>query len=374
MRIVLYEENIFLSVCFPLLYSKNEINSFITPTDYDIFLIFAQIYNFAQEGTRERDITMRVVDLIKSTDKTAFSFEILPPLKGTGIEKLYKTVDTLREFDPKYVNITTHRSEYVYKDMGNGLYQRERIRQRPGTVAVAAALQNKYNITTVPHILCSDFTREDTEYILLDLQFLGITDLLVLRGDKAKDESNFVPQGNGYSHALELQGQINEFNNGVFVDGSPIKVTGTPFSYGVACYPEKHEEAPNMEQDIYWLKKKIEAGAEYAVTQMFYDNRKYFDFVERIRKEGIDVPIIPGIKPFRKMSQLSVIPRTFKIDLPQELAAEALKCQTDEETTALGIEWCTHQCRELIEHGVPSIHFYTVGAVESVKEVAKAIY
>mgnify|MGYP000815317935 CR=1 FL=1 len=209
---------------------------------------------------------MRVVDLIKSTDKTAFSFEILPPLKGTGIEKLYKTVDTLREFDPKYINITTHRSEYVYKDLGNGLYQRARMRRRPGTVAVAAALQNKYNITTVPHILCSGFTREDTEYVLLDLQFLGITDLLVLRGDKAKHESAFVPEGNGYSHALELEGQINDFNKGLFVDGSPIKVTGTPFSYGVACYPEKHEESPNMEQDIYWLKKKVEAGAEYAVT------------------------------------------------------------------------------------------------------------
>lgn len=317
---------------------------------------------------------MRVVDLIKSTDNTAFSFEILPPLKGTGIEKLYKTVDTLREFDPKYINITTHRSEYVYKELGNGLYQRTRQRRRPGTVAVAAALQNKYNITTVPHILCSGFSREDTEYVLLDLQFLGITDLLVLRGDKAKHESAFVPENNGYNHAIELEAQINDFNKGVFVDGSPIKVTGTPFSYGVACYPEKHEESPNMEQDIYWLKKKIEAGAEYAVTQMFYDNRKYFEFVERVRKEGINVPIIPGIKPFRKLSQLNMIPKTFKIDLPQELASEAIKCQTDEEAESLGIEWCIHQCRELIACGVPSIHFYTVSAVNSVKEVAKAIY
>ena len=317
---------------------------------------------------------MRVVDLIKSTDKTAFSFEILPPLKGTGIEKLYKTVDTLREFDPKYINITTHRSEYVYKDLGNGLYQRARMRRRPGTVAVAAALQNKYNITTVPHILCSGFTREDTEYVLLVLQFLGITDLLVLRGDKAKHESAFVPEGNGYSHALELEGQIKDFNKGLFVDGSPIKVTGTPFSYGVACYPEKHEESPNMEQDIYWLKKKVEAGAEYAVTQMFYDNRKYFEFVERVHKEGINVPIIPGIKPFGKLSQLSMIPKTFKIDLPQELASEAMKCKTDEEARALGVDWCIHQCRELIAYGVPSIHFYTVSAVESVKEVAKVIY
>lgn len=317
---------------------------------------------------------MRVVDLIKSTEKTAFSFEILPPLKGTGIEKLNQTVDTLREFDPKYINITTHRSEYVYKDLGNGLYQRERMRRRPGTVAVAAALQNKYGITTVPHILCSGFSREEIEYVLLDLQFLGITDLLVLRGDKAKHESQFIAESNGYAHALELQNQINGFNQGIFIDGSPIKVTGTPFSYGVACYPEKHEESPNLDQDIYWLKKKVEAGAEYAVTQMFFDNQKYFEFVERVRQEGINIPIIPGIKPFRKLSQLSMIPKTFKIDLPQELAVEAMKCKNDEESSALGIEWCTAQCRELIAHGVPSIHFYTVGAVDSVKEVAQAIY
>ena len=274
---------------------------------------------------------MRVIDLINSNEKTAFSFEILPPLKGTGIEKLYQTIDTLREFDPKYINITTHRSEYVYKDLGNGLFQRNRLRRRPGTVAVAAAIQNKYNITMVPHILCSGFTREETEYVLLDLQFLGITDLLVLRGDKAKHESSFIPVGNGYHHAVELQEQINNFNKGIFVDGSEMKVTNTPFSYGVACYPEKHEEAPNMDTDIYWLKKKMEMGAEYAVTQLFYDNRKYFDFVERARQAGVTIPIIPGIKPFKKLSQLSIIPKTFKVDLPEELTQEVLKCNTDAE-------------------------------------------
>ena len=317
---------------------------------------------------------MRVVDLINNIFKTAFSFEVLPPIKGTGIEKLYDTVETLLEFDPKYINITTHRSEYVYKELGNGLFERSRLRRRPGTVAVAAALHNKYHITTVPHIVCSGFSREDIEYELLDLQFLNITDLLVLRGDKAKHESVFTPEPNGLSHAIELEEQINNFNKGVFVDGSPVKITNTPFSYGVACYPEKHEESPNMEQDIYWLKKKVEAGAEYAVTQLFYDNNKYFDFVKRARKEGIEIPIIPGIKPFRKLSQLTVIPKTFKVDIPQELALEALKCKTDEEANALGIEWCISQCQELIKHGVPSIHFYTVGAVESVKQVAKAIY
>ena len=317
---------------------------------------------------------MKVIDLIRSNENTAFSFEILPPLKGTGIEKLYNTIDTLREFDPKYINITTHRSEYVYKDLENGLFEKRKMRRRPGTVAVAAAIQNKYNITVVPHILCSGFTREETEYVLLDLQFLGITDLLVLRGDKAKHEAAFTPEGNGYHHAIELQQQINDFNKGLFVDGSPIKVTGTPFSYGVACYPEKHEEAPNIESDIHWLKKKVEAGAEYAVTQLFYDNRKYFDFVKRVREEGINVPIIPGIKPFAKISQLSMVPKTFKVDLPEPLAQEAAKCKTDEEAKQVGIEWCIQQCKELMAHGVPSIHFYTVSAIESIKQIAKEIY
>ena len=317
---------------------------------------------------------MRVIDLINSREKTAFSFEILPPLKGTGIEKLYQTVDTLREFDPKYINITTHRSEYVYKELGNGLFQRNRLRRRPGTVAVAAAIQNKYNITMVPHVLCSGFTCEDIEYMLLDLQFLGITDLLVLRGDKAKHESVFVPEKGGYSHAIELEEQINQFNQGIFVDGSEMTVTKTPFSYGVACYPEKHEEAPNMESDLYWLKRKIEMGAEYAVTQLFYDNRKYFDFVKRAREAGITVPILPGIKPLRKKSQLSVIPKTFKVDIPEDLVDAVQKCATDEEVRQVGVGWCVAQCRELMAHGVPSIHFYSIGAVDSIREVARQVY
>nr|WP_321375239.1 methylenetetrahydrofolate reductase [NAD(P)H] [uncultured Bacteroides sp.] len=317
---------------------------------------------------------MKVIELIKSNDKTAFSFEILPPLKGTGIEKLYETIDTLKEFDPKYINITTHRSEYIYKDLGNGLFQRSNVRRRPGTVAVAAAIKNKYNITVVPHILCSGFTQEETEYVLLDLQFLGITDLLVLRGDKAKHEPVFKPVGNGYYHAIELQEQINKFNKGVFVDGEQMKVSLQPFSYGVACYPEKHEEAPNIDTDIYWLKKKMEAGAEYAVTQLFYDNKKFFEFVERARKAGVTIPIIPGIKPFSKLSQLSMVPKTFKVDIPEDLANEAMKCKNDADAKQLGIEWCVEQCRELMAHGLPSIHFYSVGAVDSIKEVAKLIY
>lgn len=317
---------------------------------------------------------MRVIDLINSREKTAFSFEILPPLKGTGIEKLYHDIDVLREFAPQYINITTHRSEYVYKELGNGLFQRSRLRRRPGTVAVAAAIQNKYNITMVPHVLCSGFTSEDIEYMLLDLQFLGITDLLVLRGDKAKHEPVFVPEKGGYAHAIELEEQINHFNQGIFVDGSEMTVTKTPFSYGVACYPEKHEEAPNLESDLYWLKRKIEAGAEYAVTQLFYDNRKYFDFVQRAREAGITVPIIPGIKPLKKKAQLSVIPKTFKVDIPEELVSAVEKCDTDAQVQQVGVEWCISQCRELMAHGVPSIHFYSIGAVDSIRQVAEKIY
>ena len=317
---------------------------------------------------------MRVIDLIHNSEKTAFSFEILPPLKGTGIEKLYQTVDTLREFDPKYINITTHRSEYVYKDLGNGLFQRNRLRRRPGTVAVAAAIQNKYNITVVPHILCSGFTREETEYVLLDLQFLNITDLLVLRGDKAKHESVFTPEGDGYHHAIELQEQINNFNKGIFVDGSEMKVTNSPFSYGVACYPEKHEEAPNMESDIYYLKEKVKNGAEYLVTQMFFDNKKYYAFVDRCRAEGITVPIIPGIKPIVFKNQLTVLPKIFRADIPEPFATELRKCKDDAEAKEMGVEWCIQQCKDLIVHGVPSLHFYTMMASDSVYKIAKEIY
>lgn len=314
-----------------------------------------------------------IIDLIHQEDKTAFSFEVLPPLKGNGTEQLFRNIDKLMEFDPKYINITTHRSEYVYREDADGRFIRERQRKRPGTVAVAAAIHNRYGIKVVPHMVCSGFTRESIEYMLLDLQFLGVNDLLVLRGDKAKEDRVFTPEPNGPSHAIDLQDQINDFNAGRFIDGSIIKVPGH-FSYGVACYPEKHEESPNAEQDLYWLKKKVEAGAQYAVTQMFFDNRKYFDFVDRARKAGINVPIIPGIKPFAKLSQLSVVPKTFHLDLPQELASEALKCKNDEDAKELGIEWCTAQCQELIKHGVPSIHFYTIGAVDSIACVAKNIY
>lgn len=317
---------------------------------------------------------MSILDLIKSQKGPLFSFEVLPPLKGTGTASLFHTIDLLREFHPAYINITNHRSEYVYNDLGNGLVQRRRIRRRPGTTAVAAAIKQRYNIPVVPHILCSGFTQEDTEYMLLDMQFLQISDLLVLRGDKAKEDTVFKPTGDGYLHADELIEHINRFNQGFFIDGSPIPSPGTPFSFGVACYPEKHEEAPNLAADLAVLKRKADLGASYAVTQLFYDNQKYFSFVRQAREAGISIPIIPGLKPFSKLSQITVVPRTFRCDIPQPLATELAKCSSDEQVKQIGIEWTTAQCRELLQEGAPGLHFYTVSAADSVRQIARQIF
>jgi len=317
---------------------------------------------------------MSIIDIINGKKSTAFSFEVLPPLKGTGTQGLYHTIERLSEFAPSYVNITTHRSEYVYHDLGGGLMQRQRIRRRPGTIAIAAAIQLHFGLHVVPHIVCSGNCREDLEYMLLDLQFLGVSDLLVLRGDKAREDSSFQPTADGPAHATELIEQINRFNGGHFWDGSEIRVPGTPFQYGVACYPEKHEEAANMEADLQVLRLKQDMGASYAVTQLFYDNGKFFRFVEMAREHGITIPIIPGIKPLSKLSQLSIVPKTFHCDLPDALYREARKCTTDEQLRELGVEWGVAQCRELMQHGVPSIHFYTVSAVDSIAQIAKQIY
>ncbi len=317
---------------------------------------------------------MKVTDLIQDIGSRPFSFEVLPPLKGNGTALLFDTIDKLKTYEPRYINITTHRSEYVYHEIGNGLVQRQKIRRRPGTIAIAAAIQQRYGIPVVPHIVCSGHTREDLEYMLLDLQFLGIEDLLVLRGDKAKEDHMFQPTGDGPSHATELIKQINDFNDGRFFDGSPIKHPGRPFHYGVACYPEKHEEAANMASDMEVLKQKVALGAEYAVTQLFYDNTRYFSFVEHARSEGINVPIVPGIKPLSKLNQLNIVPKTFHCDLPEELYHEASKCRTDDEVKQVGIEWATMQCRELLAKGAPNLHFYTVSAVDSICEIAKRIY
>lgn len=317
---------------------------------------------------------MTVSELINKTDKTAFSFEVLPPLKGTGTVNLFRTIDTLREFEPEYINITTHRSEYVYVEQADGTYVRHFMRRRPGTVAVASAIMQKYGIKVVPHVVASGMTREDIEYMLLDLQFLGIQDLLVLRGDKAKEDARFVPTKDGYSHATELIEQVNLFNEGRFVDGTPIKVPDAKFSYGVAAYPEKHEEAPNLEFDLQMLKRKQDLGADYGVTQIFYDNEKYFKFVDLAREHGITMPIIPGIKPIAKMSQFNVLPKTFHLDLPEALSKAMEACTTDAEVKQVGIEWGIEQCKELVRHGVPSIHFYSIGAADSIKEIAKQVY
>lgn len=317
---------------------------------------------------------MTVSDLIGGSSRTGFSFEVLPPLKGNGTAGLFRTIDRLKEFGPRHINITTHRSEYVYTERADGTYLRSRVRRRPGTIAVASAIMQKYGVRVVPHVVCSGFTRDDIEYMLLDLQFLGIRDILLLRGDKARDDARFVPEPGGHAHTTELIGQVNAFNEGRFADGTPIKAPGEPFSYGVACYPEKHEEAPNLDFDLRVLKQKQDMGAAYAVTQLFYDNRKYFAFVEKARAAGIRIPIIPGVKPLAKLSQFSVVPKTFHLDFPQELAAEAEKCTTDEEMKQLGVEWSVAQCRELVARGVPSIHFYTVSAVDSIRQIAEQIY
>ena len=302
-----------------------------------------------------------------------FSFEVLPPLKGNGTDGLFKTIETLREFCPRYINITTHHSEYVYTELDNGLLERHRVRRRPGTIAIAAAIQNKFGIPVVPHVICSGTTIENIEYELLDLQFLGISNLLLLRGDKAKDDKVFVPMHGGHAHTTDLIRQVNRFNDGFFADGTAIKHPGKPFTFGVACYPEKHEEAPNMEQDMKHLLEKQQLGAQYAVTQMFFDNQRYYEFVEKARAMGITMPIIPGIKPLAKRSQFNMVPKTFHCDLPEALASEMLKCKTDDEVRQLGVEWTTEQCRDLYAHGVENIHFYTVSAVESVKEVASRL-
>lgn len=318
---------------------------------------------------------MKIIDLIANRNGTAFSFEVLPPLKGKGISQLFKNIDALREFNPLYINITTHRSEMVYKNTADGLYQKVTERSRPGTVAVAAAIQQKYDIPAVPHIICSGFSKIETEYALIDLNFLGITNLLILRGDKAKHDTRFVPNENGYAHASQLQMQVNEFNKGYFIDGTKMDImTGELFSYGVAGYPEKHEEAPNIDIDIQFLKQKVDNGAEYIVTQMFFDNEKYYSYVERCRKAGINVPIIPGLKPITSVGQLTVLPKVFHVDLPMELAKELMNCNNDEQAKEVGVEWCKMQAADLIKHGVPSIHFYSLNATTSVKRVAESIY
>lgn len=317
---------------------------------------------------------MNIIDILGDASRQkGFSIEVLPPLKGNGTETLFRNLDKVRDFGPNYINITTHHSEYVYRETADGQYERLRTRRRPGTIAVAAAIQRRYDTTVVPHVICSGATKEDIEYELIDMQFLGISNVLLLRGDKAKDDRMFTPTAGGWAHTTELAAQVNRFNEGFFVDETPIKHPGEKFQYGVAAYPEKHEEAPNMEMDMKYLKEKQDLGAEYAVTQLFYDNKKYFDFVAKARAMGITMPIIPGIKPLAKLTQVTQVPKTFHCDMPQELAKEAVKCATDEEARQLGIEWAVSQCKELYANGVKDIHFYTVSAFKSMPDILRQI-
>ncbi|MBD5288367.1 MAG: methylenetetrahydrofolate reductase [NAD(P)H] [Bacteroides sp.] len=315
-----------------------------------------------------------IADKINSSSSPLFSFEILPPLKGNSVYRVYSIIDKLLDFDPSYINITSHHSECIYVPQPDGSHRRTSIRRRPGTVAIASAIQNKYGIPAVPHIICKGFTKDETEYALLDLNFLGITNLLLLRGDSKSLETVNPDPEKYHLYATDLQQQVNNFNHGIGIDGTNIEGIDTPFSYGMACYPEKHEEAPNLEFDMEYAKMKVDNGARYLVTQMFFDNKKYFDFVEKCRKAGINVPIIPGIKPVTKAHQMTLLPRTFHIDIPEAFAHELRKCTSDHAAAACGIEWCATQCKALIDNGVPGIHFYTHYASESVKEVAKRIY
>lgn len=317
---------------------------------------------------------MSVASFLKAEHSTAFSFEVLPPLRGNSIDTLFNSVERLIQFAPAYINITTHRTEVVYKEVSPGIFQRTTERKRPGTVAIAAALKSRYGVATVPHVICSGFTPSELENELIDLAYLGINDLLVLRGDKAKADSRFIAEEGGYTHAVELCEQVSAFNKGLMLDGTTHDALNVPFSFGVAGYPEKHEEAMNIDVDIEHLKAKIDAGAEYIVTQMFFDNAKYFDFVARCRAAGIDVPIIPGLKPLTSLTQQALLPKTFHIDLPMELATELVKCRSNDDVKALGVEWGTMQAQELKAAGVPSIHFYSMNAVTSIEQIAKKVY
>ena len=317
---------------------------------------------------------MTVTELINNNDgKTAFSFEILPPLKGNSIEKVYNIVDKLIEFDPQYINITTHHSEWIDKEMADGSIKQINIRKRPGSVAIAASIQNKYGVTAIPHMICKGFTREETEYALIDLNFLGVTNLILLRGDEKK----LLPEQiiNNNEHATDLQLQINDFNNGIALNGETFERFATPFAYGMACYPELHEESPNMELELRYMKMKADAGAEYFVTQMFFDNDKYFEFVDLCRKAGITQPIIPGVKPIVLANQLNILPRVFHLTMPEELQKELQKCDGDDlKAKEVGVEWGIKQCKDLVARGVPSLHFYSLMATESVRRIAKEIF
>ena len=316
---------------------------------------------------------MKVIDHINQAKDTLVSFEVLPPLKGKGIEALYKHLDPLMEFKPAYINVTYHRSEHVFKKRSDGSFEKVIVRKRPGTESICAAIMNKYNVDTVPHLICGGFGINETEDALINLRYLGIDNVLVLRGDAAKNETAFEPEPGGHKYASDLLRQVVNLNAGIYLEDDLKGTQKTDFCIGVAGYPEKHFEAPNMETDLRYLKAKVDSGADYIVTQMFFDNSKYYAFVKACRDMGIDVPIIPGLKPVFTKKQLTVLPKTFHIDLPTELSNEMLKCKTDEEVEQIGTEWLLHQSKDLKKNGVQVLHYYTLGKPHVVANVVREL-
>ena len=319
----------------------------------------------------KRTQRMKIIDHIKQANGTLISFEILPPLKGKGISAIYNHLDPLMEFKPAYINVTYHRSEHIFKKRSDGSFEKVVIRKRPGTEAICASIMNRYNVDTVPHLICGGFTVQDTEDALLTLSYLGIDNVLVLRGDAAKNETSFEPEPGGHKYAIELLRQVVNLNNGIYLEEDLKGTNGTKFCIGVAGYPEKHFEAPNMQTDLSYLKDKVDAGAEYIVKQMFFDNKKFFEFEKQCREAGITVPIIPGLKPVTSKKQLSIIPRTFYVDIPTELSDAILQCKDDACVEQVGTEWLLAQSKELKAAGVPVLHYYTLGKPHVVCSVVK---
>jgi len=316
---------------------------------------------------------MKVIEHINQAKKTLISFEILPPLKGKGISAIYNHLDPLMEFKPSFINVTYHRSEHIFKKRTDGTFEKVVIRKRPGTEAICASIMNRYNVDTVPHLICGGFSVQDTEDALLTLSYLGIDNVLVLRGDAARNETSFEPEPGGHKYAIELLKQVMDLNHGIYLEEELKGTSSTKFCAGVAGYPEKHFEAPNMQTDLLYLKKKVDAGAEYIITQMFFDNKKFFAFEKQCREAGINVPIIPGLKPISSKKQLTVIPRTFYVDIPSELAGEISKCKTDTDVEKIGAEWLLAQSKELKAAGVPVLHYYTLGKPHVVCNVMKEL-
>ena len=317
---------------------------------------------------------MSVIDKIKNSASPLFTFELLPPLKGHSIERVYKAIDRLIEFCPAYINFTSHRNETVYYERPDGLLEKRTVRKRPGTIALAAAVKYKYNIPVVPHVLCGGFTKEETENVLIEMNFLGIDDVLALRGDPQKGFRSFIPEKNGHMYTHELIRQIVSMNSGKYLEETLIGMAPTSFCIGVAGYPEKHFEAPNRQADMENLKHKVDAGASYIVTQMFFNNSKFFRFRDECSKMGINVPIIAGIKPISALNDINLLPQTFHIDVPNELVSELKKCKTDEDAREAGIEWAAMQSKELLKAGVPGIHYYTLGRSDNIARIVKSAF